>query len=89
MRQVLLRNIDELHPYKQNARKHSSNQIGKVAESISRFGFNNPILVDKENTIVAGHGRWEAAKKLKIAQVAAPKIRPKDWRQFQPETCRN
>jgi len=69
MKQVLLKNIEELKPYKQNARKHSEKQISKIADSIRQFDFNNPILIDRSNTIIAGHGRWEAAKKLKMAQV--------------------
>ncbi len=60
---------DTLKPYAGNARTHSHKQIGKIAESIKKFDFNNPILVDKNNMIVAGHGRWEAAKKLKIVEV--------------------
>lgn len=69
MQQILMQDIACLKPYKQNARKHSDKQISKIADSIGRFGFNNPILVDKNNTITAGHGRWEAARKLGLKEV--------------------
>jgi len=52
-----------------NARTHSTRQIKQIAQSITRFGFNAPILVDRSNMIIAGHGRLEAAKLLRLAQV--------------------
>ena len=69
MQQIVLQDIACLKPYKGNARTHSSKQIEMIAASIDKFGFNNPILIDASNTIIAGHGRWLAAKKLKIAEV--------------------
>lgn len=69
MHKLLMQNVNCLKPYKQNARKHNDKQISKISGSIEKFGFNNPILVDKNNTIVAGHGRWEAAKRLKLTEV--------------------
>ena len=68
--------IDGLVPYKRNARTHSKQQIRQIAESIRTFGFTNPILVDAENTIIAGHGRVEAAKQLGMKEV--PTIRLDD-----------
>ncbi len=62
-------NIENLQPYQGNARTHSNCQIHKIAESIKEFGFSNPILVDSRNTIIAGHGRLEAAKILGISSV--------------------
>jgi DNA modification methylase len=62
-----------LKAYPQNARTHSKDQIRKIAESIRTFGFTNPVLIDGSNTIVAGHGRVEAAKLLGMDQV--PTIR--------------
>ena len=53
-----------LHPYARNARTHSRKQIKKIAASIERFGFVNPVLVDESNQIIAGHGRVAAAKML-------------------------
>jgi DNA modification methylase len=62
-----------LKPYPRNARTHSKHQIRQIAESIRVFGFTNPILVDCENHIIAGHGRVEAAKVLGVDLV--PTIR--------------
>jgi DNA modification methylase len=61
--------ITALNAYTKNARTHTKGQIKKISLSICEFGFTNPILVDAENTIVAGHGRVEAAKLLKLEQV--------------------
>jgi DNA modification methylase len=61
--------IDQLTPYKGNARTHSKKQIGQIAASIRKFGFNNPVLVNDDGQIVAGHGRLEAAKLLGLAAV--------------------
>lgn len=56
--------IDAIAPYKNNSRTHSEEQVEQICKSISEFGFTNPILLDENNTIIAGHGRIEAAKKL-------------------------
>lgn len=61
--------ISRLKPYERNARTHSPEQIEQTADSIRKFGFLNPILVDSSAGIVAGHGRTEAAKKLKLKEV--------------------
>jgi len=53
-----------LKPNSHNARTHSKHQIRQIAESIRVFGFNNPVLVDANNAIIAGHGRVEAARVL-------------------------
>ena len=63
----------ELKPYSRNARIHSQKQIAEIAASIKTFGFNNPILIDRDDGIVAGHGRVEAAKQLGLATI--PTIR--------------
>jgi DNA modification methylase len=65
--------IAALKPYERNARTHSRKQIKQIAASIERFGFNAPVLIDEENGIIAGHGRVEAAKLLKLQ--AVPTIR--------------
>ena len=54
--------LNRLVPYKSNARTHSKKQIRQIADSIERFGFTNPVLIDHANQIIAGHGRVEAAK---------------------------
>ena len=56
--------VADLVPYVNNARTHSDEQVAQVAASIREFGFTNPILVDEQNTIIAGHGRLAAAHKL-------------------------
>jgi DNA modification methylase len=61
--------VERLAPYARNARTHSAEQIAQIAASIVEFGFNNPILVDSNAGIVAGHGRLLAARKLGLAEV--------------------
>jgi hypothetical protein len=65
--------LDQLRPWTRNARTHSRKQIRQIAESIRRFGFTNPVLIDGENRILAGHGRVEAARELGMA--TAPCLR--------------
>jgi ParB-like chromosome segregation protein Spo0J len=60
---------EKLIPYVNNARVHSDEQVLQIAASIKEFGFNNPVLVDKDNGIIAGHGRVMAAKKLEYDTV--------------------
>lgn len=62
-------NIKELRPYKKNAKKHNKEQIEQIAQSIKEFGFTQPVLVDKHNSVVAGHGRILGAKKAGLKQV--------------------
>ena len=56
-------------PYSKNHKKHSKEQIQKVANSIQRFGFIQPLVVDKDNNIVIGHCRYEASKLLKLKEI--------------------
>ena len=70
---VRYQDVAALKPYAGNARTHSDKQITQIAASIGKFGFNNPVLVDADNRIVAGHGRVEAAKRLGLTSV--PTIR--------------
>lgn len=63
--------IAALKPYERNARTHSDAQIKQIAASIKEFGFVNPILVDPGYSVIAGHGRLEAAKALGLADVPA------------------
>ena len=63
--------VDKLIPYAANSRTHSDEQVTQIAASIREFGFTNPILVNGENTIIAGHGRLMAAKKLGLKEVPA------------------
>ena len=61
--------IERLLPYVRNARTHSAVQIRQIAASLAEFGFNNPVLIDAEGSIIAGHGRVLAAGELKLPQV--------------------
>lgn len=66
---VTYRSVDALIPYARNARTHSESQVAEIAASIREFGWTNPVLVDGENGIIAGHGRLLAARKLGMAEV--------------------
>jgi DNA modification methylase len=66
---VRLRKVAELVPYARNARQHPEKQVAQIAGSIRAFGFNNPVLVDAEGGIVAGHGRVLAAERLGLDRV--------------------
>jgi ParB-like chromosome segregation protein Spo0J len=61
--------VGKLVPYARNSRTHSPQQVDKLAASIREFGFLNPIIVDGENGIIAGHGRVMAAQKLGLADL--------------------
>jgi len=67
--QITYKAIKDLIPYVNNSRTHSDQQIMQVASSIKEFGFTNPILLDGESGIIAGHGRLLAAKKLGMEKV--------------------
>jgi len=71
--QIEMIGIETLIPYYTNARKHSDAQVAQIAGSIREFGFTNPVLVDAESGIIAGHGRVLAARKLGLSE--APCIR--------------
>lgn len=68
--------INSLKPYPQNAKKHPAEQVEHIANSIREFGFQQPIVVDKDNVVVIGHGRLLAAKKLNMDSV--PCVRADD-----------
>lgn len=70
-------NIENLKPYERNSRIHSVGQIMQIEKSITEFGWTTPILVDEENTIIAGHARYRAAKNLGIKKV--PTLLAKGW----------
>jgi site-specific DNA-methyltransferase (adenine-specific) len=65
--------LDKLIPYAKNSRTHDEAQISQIAASIKEFGFNNPVLIDPDDGIIAGHGRILAARKLGLSE--APCIR--------------
>lgn len=67
--QIEMRSIDGLIPYVRNARTHSEDQVAQIAASIAEFGFVNPILIDGDDVIIAGHGRLMAGKMLGLDEV--------------------
>lgn len=71
--QYYLADVNDLIPYIRNARTHSESQIAQIAASIKEFGFLSPILIAEDNTILAGHGRLAAARKLGLKQVPCVK----------------
>ena len=66
---IELMKIKDLIPYEKNAKRHNKTQIQNVAESIKRFGFAQPLVVDKDNVLIIGHCRLLAAKSLQIREV--------------------
>lgn len=66
--------IEDLAPYANNARTHSKKQVRQIADSIRRFGFCNPVLIADDNTIIAGHGRVEAAKLIGMTEVPVRRL---------------
>jgi hypothetical protein len=68
--------VVDLVPYARNARTHTEKQVDLLARSMKEFGFTNPILVDREGGIVAGHGRVLAAKRLGLDAVPCLRV---DW----------
>ena len=78
--------VRDIKPYEKNAKKHDKRQIDNVAESISRFGFAQPLVVDKDDVLIIGHCRLLAAKKLKIKEV--PVVRMDDLTEEQVNQLR-
>ena len=67
----LLVDVIAVVPYSRNSRTHSVDQIKQIARSIQEFGFTNPVLLDANRNLIAGHGRLEAARLLNIPQIPA------------------
>jgi DNA modification methylase len=63
--------VSDLIPYVLNSRSHSDEQVAQIASSIREFGFTNPVLVDADNNLIAGHGRVLAARKINLETVPA------------------
>ena len=78
--------IKDIIPYEKNAKKHDKTQIANVAESIKRFGFAQPLAVDKDNVLIIGHCRLLAAKQLKLREV--PVVRMDDLTEEQVKQLR-
>jgi len=85
LRQAITVPVSSLKPYPNNPRKHTPKQIRQIADSILKFGFTNPVIIDKDDVIVAGHGRVEAAKLLGLVTVPAVRLEdltPSDIRMY-------
>lgn len=66
---MLEKKVSDLIPYVNNSRVHDEEQIIQICSSIKEFGFTNPVLIDEDNGIIAGHGRLMAAKKLNLKTI--------------------
>lgn len=66
---IVIRDIDDIKPYELNAKNHDDKQVEKIAKSITEFGWDQPIVVDKSGVIIKGHGRRLAAIKLGLKNV--------------------
>lgn len=66
---IVYRSVNDLIPYARNSRTHSEEQVLQIAASIKEFGFTNPVLIDRDGGIIAGHGRVMAARKVGMDQV--------------------
>jgi DNA modification methylase len=73
--QISYRAPTSIRTNRNNARSHSSKQVAQIAASISQFGFTNPVLVDEEGLLIAGHGRLKAAQKLALERVPAIELK--------------
>lgn len=71
---VIKKKTSDLIPYARNSRTHSEEQIAQVAASIKEFGFTNPVIIDEDNGIIAGHCRVLAAQKLKLKDVPCVQV---------------
>ena len=71
---IIYRKLSELKLYASNARTHSRKQTNQIAAAIEEFGFTNPVLVDKDGQIIAGHGRVKAAKQLGLTEIPTIEI---------------
>ena len=68
---VVMTRVGDLTPYARNSRTHSDEQVAQIAASIKEFGWTNPILIDGEKGIIAGHGRLKAAMRLGLEEIPA------------------
>lgn len=66
--------IKDIVPYANNAKKHDSTQVSNIMKSIQEFGFVQPVVIDENNNLIIGHGRTEAAKKLKMKTIPTVRL---------------
>lgn len=74
MMNIEMMRTEDLIPYAQNAKVHPPEQVERIANSIKRFGWQQPIVVDKDNVVVIGHGRLFAAKELMLEEVPVKRV---------------
>ncbi len=74
--------LHEIKPYENNVKQHPVRQLQAIMESISSFGFRQPIVIDKNNVIVCGHARYEAAATLSLSEVPCEMAHDLDERQI-------
>ena len=67
--EIIYLNPKDLKPYENNAKKHPKDQVKHIANSIKQFGFKQPIVIDKDNVVIIGHGRLKASIELNLKQV--------------------
>ena len=67
--EIIYKKVQDLIPYINNSRTHSEEQVNQIVASINEFGFTNPLLIDEKGSIIAGHGRLMASKKLGMEEV--------------------
>ena len=67
--EIIYKKVQDLIPYVNNSRTHSEEQVNQICASINEFGFTNPLLIDEKDSIIAGHGRLMASKKLGMEEV--------------------
>lgn len=84
--QVEYISVNDIKPYEKNAKKHPEQQVEHIANSIKKFGWQQPIVIDKDNVIVIGHGRLLAAKKLGLNEV--PIVKAEDLSEEQIKALR-
>lgn len=72
--ETFLLEVEKIKPYENNSRTHSDEQIQQIVNSIMEFGFTNPVLVDENNVLLAGHGRLKAANFLSLDRVPTVRI---------------
>ena len=80
--------LSEIKPYKKNAKKHDETQINNVMQSIKEFGVVQPIVVDKSNTIIIGHCRYEAMKRLGYDELQEDWVKVVDLSEEEAEKLR-
>lgn len=72
--EVIYLKTEDINPYADNPRYHSEEQLTYLTSSIQEFGFTNPILIDENNTVIAGHGRLMAAKSMNLEELPTIKL---------------